>query len=244
MLNKKKIWIFTLFPNQFNFFFSEGVIARCHDYFDIKLVNIRDYSDNKYKSVDDAPYGGGPGMVIRPDICFEALKLEVFRTLNIDENTWNAKENSSPRMIYVCPTGKRWSAQEAKNMSKELSTDQPLVFWCGRYEGIDERFIERFIHERYSIGDYVLSGGELAVQVMLDSAMRFFEGILGNSASYREDSFEDGMLSAPCFTRPKNFMGMDVPSVLLEGNHALIKKFQLEKAQEITKLRRPDLDKK
>ncbi len=247
MKTKKKVWIFTLFPEYFDAFFAAGVCSRAKEMFEIKIINIRDFSLNKYRSVDDSPYGGGPGMVMRADVCFEAFKKTVLTPLGFNADTWTAQNHTEPRMIFVAPRGIQWNSFTAKSLAQDLTantTAENIVFWCGRYEGIDERFIERFIHHIYSIGDFVLSGGELAVQVLLDSAFRFIPGILGNDVSAQEDSFEHSLLEAPCYTKPREFLGMSVPAVLTEGNHAKMQEFLTEKSLELTKKHRPDLLKK
>lgn len=247
MKNKKKIWIFTLLPNYFDAFFASGVCARSKELFDIEVVNIRDFAINKYRSVDDSPYGGGPGMVMRADICFEALKAKILEPLGIDAEQWSAQKNFEPHMIFVAPRGIKWDYQQAKAFASNLSnenTAQNIVFWCGRYEGIDERFIHRFIHQIYSIGDFVISGGELAVQLILDSTFRYIPGILGNDLSAHADSFENSLLEAPCYTKPKDFLGMQVPEILTQGHHLKMGQYQQEQSLLLTQRCRPDLIKK
>ena len=244
MKNKKKIWIFTIFPEYFEAFFHAGVTRRAKDFFDLEIVNIRDFALNQYRSVDDAPYGGGPGMVMRVDVCFEALKKKVLLPLGYTAEEWSAQTHLQPRVIFLAPRGKTWSAQLAKDLAHQLvtkSVGENFVFWCGRYEGVDERFIERFVHDMYSIGDYVISGGELALQVLLDSAFRFIPGFLGNELSAKQESFESSLLEAPCYTKPREFLGMAVPEVLTQGNHAKMQKFLHDKSLELTKKYRPDL---
>jgi tRNA (guanine37-N1)-methyltransferase len=244
MKNKKKIWIFTIFPEYFETFFTQGVLRRSHDIFDIEVVNLRDFALNNYRSVDDSPYGGGPGMVMRVDVCFEALKQKILSPLGLKAEDWSAQTHIEPKMIFLTPRGKTWTTKWAKTMAQQLMDHESpdnFVFWCGRYEGIDERFIERYIHEMYSIGDYIISGGELAVQVVLDSALRFIPGILGNENSTQQESFENSMLEAPCYTKPREFLGMSVPEVLTQGNHAKMQQFLAEKSLELTQKFRPDL---
>ena len=150
---KKKIWIATLFPEYFDAFFAAGVCSRAKEFFDVEIINIRDFSLNKYRSVDDTPYGGGPGMVMRADVCFEALKHKVLEPLGYDSQQWTAQTYQEPHMVFVSPRGEKWSSLQAKGLAEHLTssdTTQNIVFWCGRYEGIDERFIQRFIHKIYS----------------------------------------------------------------------------------------------
>ncbi len=247
MKNKKKIWIFTLLPQYFTAFFEAGVCARAKEIFDIEVVNIRDFALNKYRSVDDSPYGGGPGMVMRADICFEALKAKIFIPQGIDPTQWTAATQMQPHMIFVAPRGKKWDFEQAKIFSNQLTLEDKvtdIVFWCGRYEGLDERFIERFIHETYSVGDFVLSGGELAVQIILDTSFRYIPGILGNDLSAHADSFENSLLEAPCYTKPKEFLGMSVPEVLTQGHHAKMTQYQQQQSLLLTQKFRPDLIKK
>lgn len=249
MQNKKKIWIATLFPEYFDAFFAAGVCSRAKEIFDVEIINIRDFSLNKYRSVDDTPYGGGPGMVMRLDVCYEALKHKVLIPLGLEADQWTAETHQEPHMVFVTPRGEQWSSSQAKKLSEYLTntnadTAQNIVFWCGRYEGIDERFIQRFIHKMYSIGDYVLSGGELAVQVILDSTFRYVPGILGNDVSAHQESFENSLLEAPCYTKPKEFLGLTVPEVLTQGNHAKMREFLHQQSILITEKHRPDLLKK
>lgn len=244
MKNKKKIWIFTLLPQYFTAFFESGVCARAKELFDIEVVNIRDFAFNKYRSVDDSPYGGGPGMVMRADVCFEALKQKVLEPMGLNAHEWTAQNSSEPHMVFVAPRGQRWDYQQARAFSLQLMNQDHVlnyVFWCGRYEGLDERFIERFIHQTYSVGDFVLSGGELAVQVMLDTSFRYIPGILGNDLSAQNDSFEDKLLEAPCYTKPKEFLGMSVPEILTQGHHAKMLQYQQQQSLLLTQKYRPDL---
>ncbi len=239
----KRIWIMTLFPEMFKPFLECGVAgaafrgAREGDIkFEIKFVNIRDYSTTKYKSVDDSPYGGGPGMVMRADILKDALIKGVVEI-------GGYQSLSELEVIYTSPRGKVWNAQVAREFGQtQLSTtSKDLVFIAGRYEGIDERFLSLYVNSYYSIGDYVLTGGEIAIMSMLDSAVRFLPGVLGNNLSSAADSFEDGLIEYPQYTKPREFDGLDVPSVLLEGHHKKIIEWQDEQKVQMTKKFRPDL---
>ena len=239
----KRIWIMSLFPEMFKPFLECGVAgaafrgAREGDIkFEIKFINIRDYSTTKYKSVDDSPYGGGPGMVMRADILKDALIKGVLEA-------GGYQSLADLEVIYTSPRGKVWNAQVAREFGQtKLSTSsKDLVFIAGRYEGIDERFLSLYVNSYYSIGDYVLTGGEIAIMTMLDSAVRFLPGVLGNNLSSAADSFEDGFIEYPQYTKPREFDGLEVPSVLLEGHHKKIIEWQDEQKLQMTKKFRPDL---
>ena len=239
----KKIWILTLFPEFFKPFLECGIAGsafrgeRSEDFkFELHFVNIRDYSTTKYKSVDDAPYGGGPGMVMRADILKEALVKGVQEAGGYDSL-------EKLHVIYTSPRGKVWDNKIARDFGINHlgSVEKDLVFICGRYEGIDERFLEKYVDDYYSIGDFVLTGGELAIMLMLDSAVRFVPGILGNKLSSETDSFEDGLIEYPQYTKPREFEGIEVPAILLEGHHKKIEEWQREQKLQMTKYYRPDL---
>ena len=239
----KRIWIMSLFPEMFKPFLECGVAgaafrgAREGDIkFEIKFINIRDYSTTKYKSVDDSPYGGGPGMVMRADILKDALIKGVLEA-------GGYQSLADLEVIYTSPRGKVWNAQVAREFGQtKLSTSsKDLVFIAGRYEGIDERFLSLYVNSYYSIGDYVLTGGEIAIMTILDSAVRFLPGVLGNNLSSTADSFEDGLIEYPQYTKPREFDGLEVPSVLLEGHHKKIIEWQDEQKVQMTKKFRPDL---
>jgi tRNA (guanine37-N1)-methyltransferase len=239
----KKIWILTLFPEYFIPLLQCGIAGSAFRgersdsiKFEVKLVNIRDYSTTKYKSVDDSPFGGGPGMVMRADILRDALVKGV-----MEAGGYSSLEEL--HVIYTSPRGKVWNNKEARVFGTQILSHpkKDLVFICGRYEGVDERFLEKYINDYYSIGDFVLTGGELAVMMMLDSAVRFVPGILGNKLSSEHDSFEDGLIEYPQYTKPQEFEGMSVPDVLLSGHHKNIEKWQLDQKKIMTKKWRPDL---
>lgn len=237
----KKIWILTLFPEMFKPFLECGISGSAlrgeRDFkFEMNFVNIRDYSQTKYKSVDDSPYGGGPGMVMRADILKEALVQGV-------QVAGGYESLDKLHVIYTSPRGKVWSNKVAREfgMNQMGSSEKDLVFICGRYEGIDERFLEKYVQDFYSIGDFVLTGGELAVMLMLDSAVRFVPGVLGNKLSSETDSFEDGLIEYPQYTKPREFEGMEVPAVLMEGHHKKIVEYQQQEKIAMTKKWRPDL---
>lgn len=237
----RKIWILTLFPEYFKPLLECGISGSAfrgerseNIKFEIQFVNIRDYSTTKYKSVDDSPFGGGPGMVMRADILRDALVKGV-----VEKGGYS--DLSELTVIYTSPRGRVWNNKVAREFGTTTLTDKDVVFICGRYEGIDERFLQKYVNEFYSLGDFVLTGGELAVMTMLDSAVRFVPGILGNKLSSEYDSFEDGLIEYPQYTKPQEFEGMGVPEVLLSGHHKNIEKWQLEQKKEMTKKLRPDL---
>jgi tRNA (guanine37-N1)-methyltransferase len=240
----KKIWILTLFPEFFEPLLSCGIAGqalrgeRSSDEFklEVNFINIRDYSTTKYRSVDDSPYGGGPGMVMRADILRDALLKGV-----VEKQGYESLENL--HVIYTSPRGRVWNNQLAREFGTQVlsSSHKDIVFICGRYEGIDERFLEKYVDAFYSIGDFVLTGGEIAVMTILDSAVRFVPGILGNKLSSEADSFEDGLIEHPQYTKPQVFEGMEVPEVLLNGHHKKIQEWQKEEKIRLTQKHRPDL---
>ncbi len=239
----KKIWILTLFPEMFKPFLECGIAGsafrgeRSEDLkFEVHFVNIRDYSTTKYKSVDDSPYGGGPGMVMRADILANALVKGV-------QEAGGYSSLEQLHVVYTSPRGKVWNNKVAREFGTQIlgGPDRDVVFIAGRYEGIDERFLSKYVNDYYSIGDYVLTGGELAIMTMLDSAVRFVPGILGNKLSSEYDSFEDGLIEFPQYTKPQSFEGMEVPEILLSGHHKNIEKWQLEEKLAMTRKWRPDL---
>ncbi len=218
--------ILTLFPEMFDTVFSSGVISRAKKsgLISITTHNIRDYSEDKNKVVDDRPYGGGSGMVMKPQPIAAALK---------DVITPQEKNH----VILLSPGGKTFS----NGISKHLSEYDRLIFICGRYEGIDERVKELYVDTEISIGDYVLSGGEYAAMVIIDSVARYIPGVLGNEQSAVDESFSSGLLEYPQYTRPEEFQGLKVPEVLLSGDHKKIDKWRKERSIEKTYALRPDL---
>ena len=217
-----KFDILTLFPEMFTPL-KESIIGRAveKNLIDIQLINIRDFSKDKHKKVDDTPYGGGAGMVMRPDVVYDAY------TSIKDENA---------KVIYMSPKGKLLNQEKVKELSKE----KHLIIICGHYEGIDQRVLDEIVDEEISIGDYVLTGGELPAMVLVDSASRYVEGVL-NEESTSEESFSNGLLEYPQYTRPEEFRGQKVPEVLISGHHENIKKWREEQSIKITKKNRPDL---
>src|SRR5690606_5969760 len=203
--------------------------------FEFHIMNIRDFSKTNYKSVDDTPYGGGPGMVMRADILRDALIDGIMKPFNIERENF--------RVIYTSPRGVVWNNQVAREfaLTKLSSSVQDLVFIAGRYEGVDERFLENYVDEYYSGGDFVLTGGELAIMTIIDSAIRFVPGILGNKLSSQMDSFEDGFIEHPQYTRPSDFEGKTIPEVLMSGHHKKILEWQKSEKLRLTQKHRPDL---
>ena len=216
--------IFTLYPEYFPGYLNKGLFGKAmsEKIWNLETVNIRDYTIDKHKTVDDTPYGGGNGMLIKTDVLAKSL----------DENI-KGKE----KIIYLSPKGKLFDHKYAK----ELSGEKSLNLICGHFEGIDERIIQSRNIEEISIGDYILSGGETAAFVILDAILRFLPGILGNENSTEEESFENGLLEYPQYTKPQIWENKSVPDVLLSGDHAKIKDWRLSQSEAITRDRRPDL---
>ncbi len=216
--------ILSLFPAYFLGPFDESIFkqAKKKGLLEINLIDIRDFSDNRYRKVDDRPFGGGPGMVLMPGPVLNAIKSV-------------KKENS--RVIYLTPQGKPFTASKAR----ELAKHEHLILLCGHYEGIDQRVLDMVVDEEISIGDFVLTNGCLPAIVVLDAAIRFVPDVLGDELSASEDSFENGILDCPHFTRPEVFEGIRIPEVLQSGNHKKIAEWRRATALEKTKLVRPDL---
>ena len=216
--------IFTLYPEFFPGPLGKGLYGKAlaEKIWKLETVNIRDYTNDKHKTVDDTTYGGGSGMLIKPDVLAKSL----------DKNL-----KSKEKIIYLSPKGKLFNQQLAKELSKEKTVN--LI--CGHFEGIDQRVIEARNIEEVSIGDFVLSGGESATFVMLDAIIRLLPGVLGNEKSVEEESFENGLLEYPQYTKPQIWEEKTVPDVLLSGDHAKIKDWRLSQSEAITRDRRPDL---
>ena len=214
--------VLTLFPEMFEPL-NESIIGRAKEkgLININLINIRDFSKNKHKKVDDTPYGGGAGMVMMPDVVYDAYK------------SLNSKD---AKVIYMSPQGKKLDQEKVVELSKE----KHIVLLCGHYEGIDQRVIDEIVDEEISIGDYVLTGGELPAMILIDSVSRYIEGVLKNDST-KEESFSEGLLEYPQYTRPEVFNGKQVPEVLLSGHHENIDKWRREQSLIITKKKRPDL---
>jgi tRNA (guanine37-N1)-methyltransferase len=217
-----KFNVLTLFPEMFSAL-DESIIGRGKEkgLIDINLINIRDFSKNKHKKVDDTPYGGGAGMVMEPTVVYDAY--------------CSVKEPNA-KVIYMSPQGKTLNQQIVQDLAKE----ENIILLCGHYEGIDQRVIDEIVDEEISIGDYVLTGGELPAMVLIDSVSRYVEGVLKED-SVQEESFTDGLLEYPQYTRPEVFLGKRVPEVLLSGHHENIKKWRRNQSIINTYLKRPDL---
>ncbi|MBW8000850.1 MAG: tRNA (guanosine(37)-N1)-methyltransferase TrmD [Planctomycetes bacterium] len=222
-----RVDVLTLFPEMFESPLGHSILKRAQQsgIVEIVLSNIRDFVTDSYKKVDDKPYGGGPGMVMMPEPVFDCF--EHVEKLSAEKG----------RVILLTPQGQKFDHRKAVELSKE----KRLIFISGRYEGFDERIREGLGAEQLSIGDYVLSGGELAAMVVIDSVVRLLGGALGDEDSSKDDSFSDGLLEYPQYTRPEVFRGMKVPDILLSGDHGKIAKWRRDKALERTKLWRPDL---
>ena len=220
-----KFDVLTLFPEMFDSL-KQSMIGKAieKEIIDVNLINIRDFSKDKHKKVDDTPYGGGAGMVMKPDVVYDA---------------YTSLENKDAKVIYMSPQGKKLDQSKVEELSKE----NHLIILCGHYEGIDQRVLDKIVDEEISIGDYVLTGGELPAMVLIDSVSRYIEGVL-KQESIEEESFTNGMLEYPQYTRPEIFEGEKVPEILLSGHHEKIKQWRYEKSLDITKKKRPDLLKK
>jgi tRNA (guanine37-N1)-methyltransferase len=216
--------VFTLYPEVFPGPLSKGLYGKAlsKELWNLKVVNIRDAAEDKHKTVDDTPYGGGSGMLLKADILAKSL----------DQN-----KTESERIIYLSPKGKKFNQLYAKELSKEKS----VSFICGHFEGVDERVLSTRNIEEISIGDYVLSGGETAAFVVIDSILRLLPGVLGNENSKEDESFENGLLEYPQYTKPQIWEEKGVPEVLLSGDHSKIKDWRLSQSEAITRVRRPDL---
>lgn len=217
-----KFDILTLFPEMFNAL-SQSVIGKAieKEKITINLVNIRDFSKDKHKKVDDTPYGGGAGMVMKPDVVYEAYK---------------SVKSKNAKVIYMSPQGKKLDQEKVCELAKQ----EHLIILCGHYEGIDQRVLDKIVDEEISIGDYVLTGGELPAMVLIDSVSRYVEGVL-NEESIKEESFLQKLLEYPQYTRPEVFEGERVPEILLSGHHEKIEEWRKQKSFEVTKTKRPDL---
>ena len=217
-----KFDVLTLFPEMFEPL-KQSVIGKAveKELVNINLINIRDFSKDKHKKVDDTPYGGGAGMVMRPDVVYEA-----YRSVKTEE----------AKVIYMSPQGKTLNQKMVETLSKE----KHLIILCGHYEGLDKRVLDKIVDEEISIGDYILTGGEIPAMVLIDSVSRYVEGVL-KPESIKEESFSNGLLEYPQYTRPEIFEGESVPEILLSGHHENIEKWRKEQSVEITRRKRPDL---
>ncbi|MFC7685441.1 tRNA (guanosine(37)-N1)-methyltransferase TrmD [Ureibacillus sp. GCM10028918] len=219
------IHVLSLFPDMFTGVFGSSILKKAQEKGAVSLSvsDIRDFSNNKHKQVDDYPYGGGAGMVLKPEPMFQAVE--------------SITEGRNPRIILMCPQGERFTQKKAEELAKE----EELVFLCGHYEGYDERIRTNLVTDEISIGDFVLTGGELPAMTVIDAVVRLLPGVLGQEDSHIQDSFSTGLLEHPHYTRPAEFRGMKVPDVLLSGNHANIDKWREQESLKRTFERRPDL---
>ena len=227
MIMRKKFGIVTIFPDMVRAYLGCSILKRAieNNLIAVAIHNLRDYSTDKHRTVDDYPYGGGPGMVMKPEPFFRSV-----------ENHWPIKENR--RVIMLSPRGRVFSQEIARELSREK---RELIFLCGRYEAIDERVREHLIDDEISIGDYVLTGGELPALVIIDAVSRLLPDVLGDSRSAEDESFSYGLLDYPHYTRPEVFRGMGVPNVLLSGNHEEIRKWRKKQSLKATMQKRPEL---
>lgn len=227
--------VITLFPALFDALLDFGITGRAMDrgLFSFKAWNPRDFATGNYRTVDDRPYGGGPGMVILAeplDAAMDAITAEL-KAAELKQ------ENAAPHVIYFTPRGRPLDHQKVI----ELASRPALTLIAGRYEGVDERFLRRRVHEEISLGDFVLSGGEIPALALMDAVIRQLPGSLNNAESAMQESFVDGLLDAPCYTRPEVYRGETVPDVLLSGNHKAIERWRLAQRLKLTAERRPDL---
>jgi tRNA (guanine37-N1)-methyltransferase len=222
-----RIDILTLFPEMLQGFLDHSIVgrARAAGVADIRLVNFRDFATDRHRTVDDAPFGGGPGMVLKPEPLFAAV--EALRR----------EEGAGRPLLYLSPKGERFT----QAVAEELASLPAFALLCGRYEGVDQRVVDHLVDREISVGDYVLSGGEPAAAVVVDAVVRLLPGALGDGASAEEESFQGGLLEYPHYTRPALFRGWAVPEILLSGNHEAIRRWRLDQAVELTRRKRPDL---
>ena len=217
--------VITIFPEMFEPVLNGSIIKRAREKkkITVRVHDLRAYTKDKHKKVDDRPFGGGPGMVMTPQPFFDAVK--------------KIKGRRKAKVILMSPSGKRLTQKFVRDLVKQKN----LILLCGHYEGVDERVREKIVDESVSIGDYVLTGGEIPAMVLIDCLARLIPGVLGKEASLEDESFEDGLLEYPHYTRPANFRGIKVPDVLLSGNHSAINKWRKEQARQVTRRNRPDL---
>lgn len=225
-----KVAILTLFPDMFPGILDHSITGRAktNGLWDLKTYDIRAFATNKHNTVDDIVYGGGAGMLMKPDVVASAIKEA-------------KKDMPNAKVVFLTPAGNQFTQERAIKLA---NLKEGLILLCGHYEGIDQRVLDLYVDCEVSIGDYVLTGGEVAVFPMLDAILRNVEGVLGNSATLHEESFDNNLLEYPHYTRPAEFEGLEVPEVLRSGNHGKIAAWRLEKAIEKTKRVRPDLYKK
>ncbi|MCM8796890.1 MAG: tRNA (guanosine(37)-N1)-methyltransferase TrmD [Candidatus Omnitrophica bacterium] len=224
-----RIDIITIFPKMFAPVLNESIVKRAQRLGRVKICihDLRDFTSDKHRKVDDRPFGGGSGMVMRPEPIFNAVEYIKSQLRN----------SATPQVILLCPQGKKLN----QRLAKKLSERRHLILICGHYEGVDERVRQKLVDEEISIGDYVLTGGELPAMVLVDSVIRLIPGVLGDKNSLNFESFEGNLLEYPQYTRPAEFRGMRVPDILLSGNHNKIEVWRKTEAVKRTKTRRPDL---
>lgn len=217
--------IITIFPEMFGNVFSVGVLKKAldRDLIEVRIHNLRDFASNKHKQVDDRPFGGKPGMVLKPEPIFAAVE--------------DIREDKNVPVYLLSPQGRTFNS----SFAEELTIYSQIIIICGRYEGVDERVVEYLVTDEISIGDYVLTGGEPAAVVLVDTVSRFVPGVVGKMESVQSDSFFEGVLDFPQYTRPRDFRGMKVPGVLFSGDHKKIEDWRKKKSLEKTRLKRPDL---
>jgi tRNA (guanine37-N1)-methyltransferase len=220
--------ILTLFPGMFDGVFSDSIIKRAIDkgLVSIRLINFRDFTEDKHRTVDDAPYGGDPGMLLMPEPLSKAIGASRAHLAD-----------TSPKVVCLSAQGETLTHAMAESLARERS----LILVCGRYKGMDQRVIDKYVDREISVGDYVLSGGEIPAMILVDAITRLIPGVLGNRESAGRDSFFNGLLSPPQYTRPEVFEDIRVPEILLSGHHENIGKWQKEQAEKLTRERRPDL---
>lgn len=230
--------IITIFPEVFKPYISESIlkIAQQKGKLEVRLHNLRDYTLDRHRKVDDRPFGGGPGMVMTAEPIFRAVE-NIRRATDDPATSLGAGGRRTTKTILLCPQGKLLNQKLAQRLSKI----KHLVLICGRYEGVDERVRAHLVDEEISIGDYVLTGGELPAMVLVDALARLIPGVLGHKDSVLDESFSAGLLEYPQYSRPADFKGMKVPEILLSGDHKKIEEWRRKKALELTKKKRPDL---
>ena len=227
-----RIDVITVFPKIMRDPLNESILkqARKRINLDVNIIDLRDFAQVKHRTVDDTPYGGGPGMILKPEPLFRALESVLS----------NEEEREKTRVIFPTPQGQLFDQE----IAQELSKVEHLVFLCGHYKAVDERVIETWVTNEISIGDFIVSGGEIPALLMIDAIVRLVPGVLGDIESARTDSFQNYLLDCPYYTRPENFRGMRVPEILLSGHHQKIEEWRMKQRVERTRLRRPDLFKK
>jgi len=224
-----RIDVITGFPRIVQDPLNESILKQAQKRADLKICiwDLRDFTSDKHRSIDDLPYGGGPGMILKPEPLFRALE-------HIFEET---KDRESARVIFPTPQGKQFN----QAIAEELAAAQHLIFICGHYKGVDQRVIDAWVTDEISVGDFILSGGELPALLIIDAVVRLIPGVIGDIESAKTDSFQNYLLDCPYYTRPEEFRGMKVPEVLLSGNHQKIAEWRLKQKMERTRQRRPDL---